>query len=337
MVTLSPEHALPGPQRPSPASPRGTGNRPLWWREVAFLAVGYFLYTVTRNAAPLHLAAAQHHAAALYGIEGRLHIRMELSLNRWLSRHELIGVAASYYYATLHFVVTLSVLVWAYRAHPEGYRRARTVVIMSTLAALYLFWVYPLAPPRLTDFGFVDTITNVRLWGGATWNSPSVASVSNEYAAMPSLHVAWALWSASVVVWLARNRVVRLVAPLYPLTTLLVVLATGNHFVLDAVGAVGVLAFALLVHAVAHRCGLAARLNALLHVATGRLGLARWHPLLAALLPGTDHRQQQQALTEATPSPLQLGEHQRGLVQKLPGEEPEPTDSRGQPLAGSAM
>jgi hypothetical protein len=92
-----------------------------------------------------------------------------------------------------------------------------------------------------------------------------------------------------VVVWLARNRWVRIVAPVYPLFTLLVVLATGNHFVLDAVGAVGVLALAVVIHAVAQQLHLATRLTVLLHAATVRLGLTRWHPLLAALLPGTHH------------------------------------------------
>ncbi len=289
MVILCPDRAAPSPRRSPPPRRARAAQRPLWWREVVFLAVGYFLYTVTRNMAPLHLAAAQHHASLLYTIERALHIDVELALNGWITRHEFTSVVASYYYATLHFAVTLGVLVWAYRAHPEGYRRARTIVILSTLAALYLFWAFPLAPPRLTGLGFVDTIANVRLWGGATWNSPSVASVSNEYAAMPSLHVAWSLWSAAVVVWLARNRLVRLFAPLYPLTTLLVVLATGNHFILDAVGAVAVLAVAVLVHAAARRGKLAAALTVLLRAGTGRLGLAHWHPLLAALLPGTGH------------------------------------------------
>ncbi|PZS31465.1 MAG: inositol phosphorylceramide synthase [Pseudonocardiales bacterium] len=292
MVSLCPERAGRGPRRPQVTTARCGVKRPLWWREVAFIAVGYLLYTVTRNAAPLHLAAAQHHATVLYGFERRQHIDLELTLNQWLSRHQTMGILSSYYYATLHFVVTLGVLIWAYRWHPEGYRRARTIVILSTLAALYLFWAFPLAPPRLTDFGFADTITNVRLWGGASWDSPSVASVSNEYAAMPSLHVAWSLWSAAVVVWLTRNRVVRLLAPAYPLVTLLVVLATGNHFVLDAVGAVGVLAVAVLIHASTQQLGLASRLTVLLHATTTRLGLGRWHPMLAALLPGTDQRLQ---------------------------------------------
>ncbi|MDQ6874602.1 MAG: phosphatase PAP2 family protein [Actinomycetota bacterium] len=231
--------------RRQPGSRREPGqSRPVWWREVAFIAFGYLLYTITRNAAPPHLAAAQHHASAVYALERRLHLNIERPLNAVLARHELVGTAASYYYATLHFLVTLIVLVWAYRARPEAYRRARTVLIGSTLVALYLFWVYPLAPPRLAGLGFVDTIGTVHLWGGATWNSPGVVSVSNEYAAMPSLHVAWALWSAGVVIWLSRNRLIKLVACLYPVVTLLVVLATANHFVLDAVGAVGVLVVA---------------------------------------------------------------------------------------------
>lgn len=228
-------------------------DRPVWWREVAFIALGYLLYTITRNAAPPHVAAAQHHANAVYAMERWLHLDIERSLNAVLARHEFVGGAASYYYATLHFTVTLAVLGWAYRASPEAYRRARTVLIGSTLVALYLFWAYPLAPPRLAGLGFVDTIGTVHLWGGATWNSPGVVSVSNEYAAMPSLHVAWALWSAGVVVWLGRNRLIKLVACLYPVLTLLVVLATANHFVLDAVAALGVLLVAFLGEALARR------------------------------------------------------------------------------------
>lgn len=228
-------------------------ERPVWWREVAFIALGYLLYTITRNAAPPHVAAARHNANAVYAAERWLNLDIERSLNALLARHELFGTAASYYYATLHFMVTLAILGWAYRAHPEAYRRARTVLIGSTLVALYLFWAYPLAPPRLAGLGFVDTIGTVHLWGGATWNSPGVVSVSNEYAAMPSLHVAWALWSAGVVVWLCRNRLIKLIACIYPVLTLLVVLATANHFVLDTVAALGVLLVTFLGEALARR------------------------------------------------------------------------------------
>lgn len=219
------------------------------------IAFGYFLYTVTRNSAPPHVAMAHHHATAVYAVERWLHIDVELTLNHLLTGHHLIGTLASYYYATLHFAVTLGLLIWVYRAHPEGYRSARTLLVGSTLLALFLFWIYPLAPPRLSGLGFVDTIGTVRLWGGATWNSPGVASISNEYAAMPSLHVAWALWSASVVLRFSGSRLVRRLMPVYPLVTLYVVLATANHFVLDAVGAVAVLATIASAQTVAQRHG----------------------------------------------------------------------------------
>jgi len=242
MVTLCPERRAPGPPRP----PGRHDSRPLWWREVGLIAFGYVLYTFTRNAAPPHVVAAHHHATAIMAVERWLHLDVELTLNGLLSGHHWLSTMASYYYATLHFVVTLSVLVWVYRRHPAAYRQARTILIGTTLVALFVFWVYPLAPPRLSGFGFMDTIGTVRLWGGATWNSPGIASVSNEYAAMPSLHVAWAVWSAGVVQRSCGHRrswhglICRLV-PVYPVVTLAVVLATANHFVLDAVGAVAVL------------------------------------------------------------------------------------------------
>lgn len=298
----------------SPRPPAATAGRPPWLREIALIALGYLLYTVTRNAAPLHLAAAQHHATALYRLERWLHLDVELNLNHLLSQHAAAEVFASYYYATLHFVVTLGVLVWAYRRHPEAYRRVRTVIVLSTVAALYLFWAFPLAPPRLTGFGFVDTISSVRLWGGATWNSKGVADVSNEYAAMPSLHVAWSLWSAAVVMWLARGRTVRMLAPLYPLVTLTVVIATANHFVLDAAGAVGILLFALVIQALADRPLVRQRAAALTEVISEallrRLGLG---------------------------PALQFGDHDRHLVEQLPHEEAESPDPGRQSIPGSCV
>ncbi len=218
----------------------------MWYRESAVIACGYVLYTITRNAAPPHVATAQRHAATIYGFERWAHINLELTLNRMLSEHRLLELVASYYYATLHFAVTLAVLIWTYSARPERYRAVRTVLVASTLVALFVFWVFPLAPPRLTDLGFVDTIDSVHLWGGATWNSPSVASVSNEYAAMPSLHFAWAVWSAAVVCWLSRATSVRMLAFGYPVVTLAVVVATANHFLVDALGGLAVLAIAML-------------------------------------------------------------------------------------------
>jgi len=93
----------------------------------------------------------------------------------------------------MHFAVTLAFLVWLYRRRPQAYRTARGVLLAMTLLALVGYWLYPLAPPRLMPGGgFVDT---VRIWG--TWGvaaSEPVTSASNQYAAVPSMHVGWALW-----------------------------------------------------------------------------------------------------------------------------------------------
>jgi hypothetical protein len=84
--------------------------------------------------------------------------------------------------------------------------------------------------------GFVDTVVTFHTWG--SWGSSGVDSASNQFAAMPSLHIGWSLWCAIVVARLARRRWVRVAAVIYPAATLFVIVGTANHFVLDAVGGV---------------------------------------------------------------------------------------------------
>ena len=105
-----------------------------------------------------------------------------------------------------------------------------------TLIALAGDWLYPLAPPRLmTGGGYVDTAVKYELWGYTP--SEAVTSLSNQYAAMPSMHFGWSLWVGVVLALLARTRLVRGLGVLYPILTLVVIVVTANHFVLDAVAA----------------------------------------------------------------------------------------------------
>ncbi len=98
-----------------------------------------------------------------------------------------------YYYATLHFIVTIGVLVWLFVKRPHIYRGARTVLFATTLIGLAGFYLYPLAPPRLLpQYGYVDTLVKFHTWGSLA--DPDIAKHSNQFAAMPSLHIAWALW-----------------------------------------------------------------------------------------------------------------------------------------------
>jgi hypothetical protein len=170
-----------------------------------------------------------------------LHIDVEQSVNAFVAGASWLAYGCNYYYATLHFVVTIAVLVWLYVRHPLRYRAIRSVLFATNLVALLGFYFYALAPPRMfPEQGFVDTIIAFHTWG--SWGSADVAAASNQYAAMPSLHIGWALWCAIVIVGLAERRWVRVLGALYPVATLFVVVATANHFLLDAVGGALVLA-----------------------------------------------------------------------------------------------
>ena len=228
-------------------------RRPVWWQELIFVGICYELYSLVRNAVPEHERAAFTRAAAVVRLEDRLHIGVEKTLNAFVASRDALAYICNYYYATLHFVVTIAVMVWLYRRHPLRYRSLRTVLLSTNVIALAGFWLYSLAPPRmLGNNGFVDTVVTFHTWG--SWGSSGVDSASNQFAAMPSLHIGWALWSAIVVAKLARRRWVRIAAILYPLATLFVIVGTANHFVLDAVGGAAVVAMGFVVeHALSGR------------------------------------------------------------------------------------
>jgi hypothetical protein len=152
----------------------------------------------------------------------------------------------NYYYATLHFIVTIAVLVWLYTRRPDRYRCARTALYTATLLALTGFAFYALAPPRfLAGRGFIDTVVTHHTWG--SWASGDVASLSNQYAAMPSVHIIWSAWSGLALLFLARHTWIKVLGALYPLATFTVILATANHFVSDAAAGAAVLALGFLI------------------------------------------------------------------------------------------
>jgi hypothetical protein len=209
--------------------------RPAWWYEVALVAVGYWLYTLSRTAITADSGAAIRHARTVQTLQGHLGLSFERSLNHWVAAHDFVAQVMDYYYSTLHFVVTIGVLVWLYVARQTIYRSARTVLFGTTLLALAGFYLYPLAPPRLLpNAGYVDTLARFHTWGSLA--DPKVAEHSNQFAAMPSLHIAWALWCGVTLFCCARRTWVRLLGLAYPVGTFIVVIGTANHFVIDAVG-----------------------------------------------------------------------------------------------------
>ena len=245
-----------GRYRPRPSSgiaarvalPADLANRAPAWRKVAreliYVAVFYYLYELIRATVVQSGSVATRHALWIVDIEKAFGLFQERAIQSvFLHSHGLIRVFNLYYGAT-HFLVPIVVLVWLAVRHPPDYLRARTLLAVTTAIGFLCFWLFPVAPPRLLPlrFGFVDTIRHL---GGTQVQTAMMDRAGNAYAALPSLHMAWAVWVTIAIYPLLRHRWSRVVAIVYPILTGVVVVATGNHFIADAIaGTVLVLAVA---------------------------------------------------------------------------------------------
>jgi hypothetical protein len=204
--------------------------------ELALLAVAYELYSWTRLTVVGASAAARAHAHELIRTERLLGLLQEPRVQRAFLdlHHPTLLQAMNVYYGSAHFVVPVVVLVALWRTDPERYRFWRNAFGFMLLFALIGFTWYPLAPPRLAHdhLGMVDVSSRYSLPGFR----PGSDGSDNPYAAMPSLHVGWSAWCCLATFAITRRWRWRTVAMAYPLLTLLVVVVTGNHYVLDAVG-----------------------------------------------------------------------------------------------------
>ncbi|MGD6751574.1 phosphatase PAP2 family protein [Streptomyces sp. BH105] len=217
-------------------------RRPRLWFEILLIAVSYYTYSLIRNAVPEQKAQALRNADWIWRTEHSLGIAVEQAVNHAVNSVSWLIVGMNYYYATLHFVITLGVLVWLFRCHPGRYAATRLALFATTAVALVGYYFYPLAPPRLmSGGGFVDTVAVHQTWGSMA--SGNLKNMSNQYAAMPSMHIGWSLWCGMTIFALASVPWVRVLGLLYPVLTLVVIVATANHFWLDAVGGVLCLAF----------------------------------------------------------------------------------------------
>nr|WSZ95700.1 phosphatase PAP2 family protein [Streptomyces sp. NBC_00857] len=217
-------------------------RRPRIWFEILLIAVSYWTYSLIRNAVPEQKTKALENADWIWRMEHHLGIAVEQSVNHALNSVTWLIVGMNYYYATLHFIVTIGVLIWLFRRHPGRYATARLVLFATTAVALVGYYFSPLAPPRLMTGGhFIDTVVHHQTWGSMA--SGNLKSMSNQYAAMPSMHIGWSLWCGLIIFALAKAPWAKILGLLYPAATLLVIVATANHFWLDAVGGMICLAF----------------------------------------------------------------------------------------------
>jgi hypothetical protein len=192
-----------------------------------------WVYEAITNFAPLRLHDAVAHAEGLLHAEQVLHLDPEQALDGWLAGQHTLGVILSNYYDNAHFVVTLGLLGWLWWRRADIYRPLRNSLVLVNLLAFIVFWLYPVAPPRMLS-GFIDVVDSSHAF--ASFHSGSLASHADELAAMPSLHIAWAAW-CSLALWrMSPRRWVRVLAIVYPSLTAFTVIATGNHFVFDILG-----------------------------------------------------------------------------------------------------
>ncbi len=215
-------------------------------REVLLVTALYLAYEYVAGLAAGRGALARRHAALVARLTPGPLRGVEAHLRAATLHHHAVWLVANVYYSVLHLTVTATVLIWAWWRRPDEYRTYRWVLGVVTLSALVLFWVFPVAPPRLTpSLAYVPVIAHV-----------GRSHFTNPYAAFPSLHLAWAAWCAWVVTRHRRSRLVML-AWLYPLVTAVVLVATANHYLLDLAGGALVLAVPIGIVALRARRGAA--------------------------------------------------------------------------------
>jgi hypothetical protein len=215
------------------------------------LVTGLLLvYKIGRRLVAGHTAEAFRNANRVWDLERAVRLPGEGSVQSLLLHsHTLVRVADTYY-ATVHFPATLAFLVWLYLRRPGHYVWARRVLAALTAAALVLHLTFPLAPPRmLAAAGLVDT---GRVYGPSVYGPPQTDHLSNQFAAMPSLHFGWALMVAIGLIVATRSRW-RWLWLLHPLVTLAVIIGTANHYWLDTIVVTALLGIALAVVHPPHR------------------------------------------------------------------------------------
>jgi membrane-associated phospholipid phosphatase len=208
--------------------PRGPFDAARQW---LLFAGAYYLYRIVRGLVDGHPNVAYQHARDIVNFERGLHSFIEVDVQRWAIDHSVFIHVANWMYVNSHFLVTTTFLIWLYVARNHAYYFVRNMFMVAMVFALIGYVAFPAAPPRfLPEWGFQDTVSD--FFGNAASQTASV--LYNPYAAVPSMHVAFALMIAVPAVQLVRRRALKIAWSFYPLLVTFVVISTGNHFWLDA-------------------------------------------------------------------------------------------------------
>jgi hypothetical protein len=203
-------------------------------RQVTLFGAAYLAYRIVRGAVAADANTAFQHALQVISLERTLHVFVEPSIQAWASGSHFLMVLSSYLYVNAQTTVTVAALVYLYLRHNRNFYFVRNMFMVAMAIALLGYIVFPTAPPRfLPEWGFSDSVAD--LTGvHVSHTSAAMSALVNPYAAVPSMHVAFALMIGWPLARLVRWRVVRVMWLLYPFLMAFVIVATANHFIIDA-------------------------------------------------------------------------------------------------------
>lgn len=243
------------------------GSRLHWVTEAVIVVVVYVVYESIRKVSEGRPSVAFDNAMRIIDWQEALRIYHEKAIQDWSLQWQPLIVVSNYFYGSAYIICTIATLVFLYRRWPNDYPLWRNTLAIGTMLGLVGFFAFPLMPPRLLDdlgdgrvFGYVDTMVSYpTFW---SFDSEAMQTVSNQFAAMPSLHCGWALWSLWALLPRVRTWWMKTLVVLYPVATIYVVVATGNHYFLDAVGGLAIFLVGYGVARVVTRAGRGRRVDA---------------------------------------------------------------------------
>jgi PAP2 superfamily len=201
-------------------------------RQIVLFCGAYWLYRLVRGLVDGRAAEAFDNARAVIDVERALGLFFEPSVHAWASGTAVVNDVASWMYLNSHFAVTTAVLAWIYLRRNERFYFVRNMFMVAMGIALVGYALLPTAPPRLMpEWGFTDSVA---AFTGVDAESGSANVLFNPFAAIPSMHVAFALMIGLTMVQIARRRVAQVLWWAYAPVVTFVVIATANHWWLDA-------------------------------------------------------------------------------------------------------
>ena len=204
-------------------------------RQIALFAGAYLAYRLVRGLVEGRATAAFQHARDLVHIERTLHVFVEPSVQAWASGSHFLMEASSWLYVNAQGPITIAALLFLYLRHNSSFYFVRNMLMVAMAIALVAYLVFPTAPPRfLPEWGFIDTVDHLTPIN-VSHSSGLMNAMFNPYAAVPSMHVAFALVIGWPLARLARSTVVRVLWLTYPLVMTFVIVVTANHFIADAI------------------------------------------------------------------------------------------------------